>query len=103
MRNIWGLRVKALVRSEGNAPEFQYLGQRGYTSQCVEAVITILTSPKPPEYITVVFKKFSWLDKETTSVAFIAWNWLGVNLTIVPDGFVLTKVLEDGGFHFALH
>ena len=66
--------------------QFQYLGQVGTTYPCVEAMVTILTSPYRCREITVLYSKEEPRDK-TYAVCFVIWDWLGTEITIVPDGF----------------
>lgn len=66
----------------------QYLGARGDTQSCVDAMVTILTSPYPCREITVVFGDTYPADENRHfSVLFVIWDWVGHEITIVPDGF----------------
>jgi hypothetical protein len=64
----------------------QYLGVRGVTQHCVEAIVTILTSPYRCRAITVLFCE-KLPEEDSYAVCFIIWDWLGHEITIVPDGF----------------
>ena len=64
----------------------QYLGKRGLTYPCVQAMATILTSPYPCGEITVVFQEQAD-GEDHTAVCFVIWDWLYYGMTIVPDGF----------------
>jgi len=64
----------------------QYLGKRGLTYPCVQAMATILTSPYPCGEITVVFQEQA-RGEDYTAVCFVIWDWLDYGITIVPDGF----------------
>jgi hypothetical protein len=64
----------------------QYLGKRGTTYPCVQAMATILTSPYPCSEITVVFQEQA-RGEDHTAVCFVIWDWLDYGMTIVPDGF----------------
>jgi len=64
----------------------QYLGEPGTTHPCVQAMVTILTSPYRCREITVVFQK-KQPGEDSYAVCFVIWDWLGCELTIVPDGF----------------
>jgi hypothetical protein len=46
----------------------------------------MLTSPYRCREITVVFQNKSY-GEEDTSVCFVIWDWLGTEITVVPDGF----------------
>ncbi len=67
--------------------QFQYLGMSGDTFSCLEAIITTLRSPKPPSHYTVVIADWSRRIEDHTKVLFIAWDWIGTQVTIIPDGF----------------
>jgi len=47
---------------------------------------TILTSPYPCSEMTVVFREQA-RGEDHTDVCFVIWDWLGREITIVPDGF----------------
>ncbi len=64
----------------------QYLGRSGTTQPCVEAMVTILTSPYRCREITVVFQK-QQPGEDSHAVCFVVWDWLDCEITIVPDGF----------------
>ncbi len=64
----------------------QYLGERGTTDSCVRAMVTILTSPYWCREITVVIQK-KQPGEDSYAVCFVIWDWLGCEITIVPDGF----------------
>jgi uncharacterized protein (TIGR02391 family) len=76
-----------LTRDFERAPNYQYVGQSGSTFDCIEAIMATLCSPNLPKKYTVIFKEWDRSNEESTSVAFIAWNWLGCEYTIIPDGF----------------
>jgi len=64
----------------------QYLGVPGSTHECVEAMATILTSPYPCREITILIcRKHPQADHY--AVSFVIWDWLGTEVTIVPNGF----------------
>jgi hypothetical protein len=68
----------------------QYLGMSGSTIECVAAMVTILTSPFPCREITVLFcqeHEHPQPEQQHYAVSFAIWDWLGHDLTIVPDGF----------------
>jgi hypothetical protein len=64
----------------------QYLGESGHTYPCVRAMVTIMTSPYRCREITVVFREQP-RGEDSTDVCFVIWDWLGCEITIVPDGF----------------
>jgi Protein of unknown function (Hypoth_ymh) len=74
------------TRRRHPALPIQYLGRSGTTHPCVEAMITILTSPYRCREITVVFQE-QQLGEDSHAVCFVVWDWLGCEITIVPDGF----------------
>jgi hypothetical protein len=74
------------TRREHASLRIQYLGKRGATYPCVRAMVTILTSPYPCSEITVVFQEQA-RGEDHTAVCFVIWDWLGREITIVPDGF----------------
>src|SRR6266566_996673 len=69
-----------------NPLPIQYLGVRGVTQDCVDAMVTILTSLFRCRAITVLFCH-KRPEEDTYAVCFIIWDWLGHEITIVPDGF----------------
>lgn len=71
--------------SEREPLSIQYLGQSGSTFPCVRAMVTILSSPYSCREITVVFREQPRGEADT-DVCFIVWDWLGTEMTIVPDG-----------------
>lgn len=74
------------TRREQPSLRIQYLGKRGLTYPCVQAMATILTSPYPCGEITVVFQEQAD-GEDHTAVCFVIWDWLYYGITIVPDGF----------------
>ena len=64
----------------------QYLGRPGCTYPCVKAMVTILSSPYCCREITVLFCEQE-PEEDSAAVCFIVWDWLGCEITIVPDGF----------------
>jgi hypothetical protein len=66
--------------------EIQYLGVPGCTAECVQAMVTILTSPFPCREVTVLFCP-KHPDDEHYAVSFVVWDWLGSDVPVVPDGF----------------
>lgn len=64
----------------------QYLGRRGITRSCVQAMVMILTSPYKCREITVLFCE-PRQGADASAVCFVIWEWLGCEITIVPDGF----------------
>ena len=74
------------TRREHPALPIQYLGRSGTTRPCVEAMVTILTSPYRCREITVVFQE-QQPGEDSSDVCFVVWDWLGCEITIVPDGF----------------
>ncbi len=74
------------TRRDHASLRIQYLGKRGTTYPCVRAMATILTSPYPCSEITVVFQEQA-RGEDHTDVCFVIWDWLGREITIVPDGF----------------
>jgi Protein of unknown function (Hypoth_ymh) len=74
------------TRRERPALPIQYLGRSGTTQPCVEAMVTILTSPYRCREITVVFQE-KQPGEDSYAVCFVVWDWLGCEITIVPDGF----------------
>lgn len=73
-------------RQDRESLDIQYLGKRGLTYPCVQAMATILTSSYPCSEITVVFREQA-REEDHTDVCFVIWNWLYYGMTIVPDGF----------------
>jgi hypothetical protein len=73
-------------RREHAALPIQYLGRAGTTQPCVEAMVTILTSPYRCQEITVVFQE-KQPGEDSNAVCFVVWDWLDCDITIVPDGF----------------
>jgi hypothetical protein len=72
----------------------QYLGVRGDTHSCVDAMMTILTGSHRCREITVVFCRprpqpnpGRGHHRVTYAVLFVVWDWLDCDITIVPDGF----------------
>ena len=68
----------------------QYLGVPGSTHECVQAMVTILTSPFPCGGMTVLFcqeHEQPHPQPQHYAVSFVIWDWLGREVTIVPDGF----------------
>jgi len=49
-------------------------------------MVTILTSPYRCREITVVFQEQA-RGEDHTAVCFVVWDWLGCEITIMPDGF----------------
>lgn len=49
-------------------------------------MVTILTSPYQCREITVVFQH-KQPGEDSHAVCFVIWDWLGCEITIVPDGF----------------
>jgi hypothetical protein len=74
------------ARREHSALPIQYLGRVGTTQPCVETMVTILTSPYRCREITVVFQE-KQPGEDSYAVCFVVWDWLGCEITIVPDGF----------------
>lgn len=74
------------ARREHSALPIQYLGRAGATQPCVEAMVTILTSPYRCREITVVFQE-KQPGEDSHAVCFVVWDWLGCDITIVPNGF----------------
>ncbi len=74
------------TRKERPALPIQYLGRSGTTQPCVEAMVTILTSPYRCREITVVFQE-KQPGEDSYAVCFVVWDWLSCEITIVPDGF----------------
>jgi hypothetical protein len=74
------------ARRDQASLRIQYLGKRGLTYPCVQAMATILTSPYPCSEITVVFQEQA-RGEDHTAVCFVIWDWLDYGITIVPDGF----------------
>jgi Protein of unknown function (Hypoth_ymh) len=89
------------------------LGARGTTRPCVEAMVTILTSPYPPREITVLFcdehpgehPGEHLVDRENKHYAasFVVWDWLREGITIVPDGFGTHAGTGRWGLRFVLN
>jgi hypothetical protein len=61
------------------------LGRGSVTWPCVLAMATILTSALRPEKITAVFGATRGYEHE--SVLFLVWDWLPMEVVIIPDGF----------------
>ncbi len=74
------------TRRRHPALPIQYLGRSGTTQPCIEAMVTILTSPYRCREITVVFQQ-KQPGEDSYAVCFVVWDWLGCEITIVPDGF----------------
>jgi Protein of unknown function (Hypoth_ymh) len=74
------------TRRQHPALPIQYLGRSGTTYPCVEAMVTILTSPYRCREITVVFQE-QQPGEDSHAVCFVVWDWLDCEITIVPDGF----------------
>lgn len=74
------------TRRERDPLSIQYLGCSGATHPCVEAMVTILTSPYQCREITAVFQE-KQPGEDSYAVCFVIWGWLGCEITIVPDGF----------------
>jgi Protein of unknown function (Hypoth_ymh) len=74
------------IRRRYPALPIQYLGRSGTTHPCVEAMVTILTSPYRCREITVVFQE-KQPGEGANAVCFVVWDCLGCEITIVPDGF----------------
>ncbi|MNH97803.1 hypothetical protein D3C73_505090 [compost metagenome] len=68
----------------------QLLGARGSTYQCVEAMITVLTSHNRPSSITIVYDEENHYKEKNINVAFIVREWLQSEITVIPDGFSTT-------------
>ncbi|SMC07883.1 Protein of unknown function (Hypoth_ymh) [Sulfobacillus thermosulfidooxidans DSM 9293] len=64
----------------------QYLGSRGVTLPCLQAVVTILASPYRCRNATVIFEKRA-PGQTHSAVCFAVWDWLDHPVTIIPDGF----------------
>jgi hypothetical protein len=77
---------RRLTRQDQASLRIQYLGKRGLTFPCIQAMATILISPYPCREITVVFQEPA-RGEDHTDVCFVIWDWLGYGMTIVPDGF----------------
>jgi len=63
------------TRRERPALPIQYLGRSGTTQPCVEAMVTILTSPYRCREITVVFQE-KQPGEDSYAVCFVVWDWL---------------------------
>jgi hypothetical protein len=68
--------------------DIQYLGVPGATDPCVQAMVTILTSPYSCREITALFcNRYPDDENKHYSVSFVVWDWLDTEITIIPDGF----------------
>jgi hypothetical protein len=74
------------TKRERDPLPIQYLGESGHTYPCVRAMVTILTSPYRCREITTLFREQP-RGEDSTDVCFVIWDWLGCEITIVPDGF----------------
>lgn len=89
--------------------DIQYLGARGTTYSCVEAMVTILTSPFPPREITVLFcdthpsEHLADIENKHYAASFVVWDWLDEEITIVPDGFGTHTGTGGWGLRFVLN
>ena len=66
--------------------QYQYMGVTGDTLACLQALVTVLTSPYRCNEMTVVFQEREPSER-TTGVCFVAWDWMGSEVTIISDGF----------------
>lgn len=62
----------------------QYLGSRGVTLPCLQAVVTILASPYRCRNATVIFEKRA-PGQTHSAVCFAVWDWLDHPVTIIPS------------------